>query len=130
LDWHTQLRLPAESIAPALARAGIRPVTDGLSERAAADIALLTSEIVANAVQHASETAADEVIVRIGGDDMIRVEVLDCGVLFDPPTPRRPWDARPNGWGLYLVDSVARAWGVESEGPGKKVWFELDPKVQ
>jgi anti-sigma regulatory factor (Ser/Thr protein kinase) len=127
LEWQTQLRLPAESIAPALARAGIRPITDGLPERTAADVALLTSEIVSNAVQHVSGTPGDEIIVRIGGDEVIRVEVVDCGVLFDPPVPRQPWDARSNGWGLYLVDSVARAWGVESEGPGKKVWFELDP---
>jgi hypothetical protein len=26
---------------------------------------------------------------------------------------------------LFLVDSVANAWGVEPDEAGKKVWFEL-----
>jgi hypothetical protein len=30
-----------------------------------------------------------------------------------------------SGWGLFLVDALATSWGVEPEGRGKKVWFEL-----
>jgi anti-sigma regulatory factor (Ser/Thr protein kinase) len=127
MEWRTELRLPAEPIAPALARAGIRSVTHDLGDRTSADVALLTTELVTNAVQHASSTTADEVIVRIAADDAVRVEVHDCGTLFEAPAPREPWDARANGWGLFLVDSVARAWGIDADRAGKKVWFELDP---
>jgi hypothetical protein len=27
---------------------------------------------------------------------------------------------------LFLVDALARSWGVEPDGNGKKVWFEVD----
>jgi anti-sigma regulatory factor (Ser/Thr protein kinase) len=127
LEPRTELRLPAESIAPALARAGLRSVTADLPDRVAADAALLTTEVVSNAVIHASTRPGDEVTVRIYSDHTVRVEVVDCGELFEPPNPRQPWDMRPTGWGLFLVDSVADAWGIEEEANGKMVWFELDP---
>jgi anti-sigma regulatory factor (Ser/Thr protein kinase) len=109
-----------------LARAGLRGLTPGLPDRTAADLALLTTEVVSNAVRHASRANGDEITIRLSANDIIRVEVVDCGTLFDPPQPREPWDARASGWGLFLVDTVARAWGIEKEANGKKVWFELD----
>ncbi len=99
---------------------------DELPDRAAADLALLTSEVVANAVQHGSKTSGDEITVRVETNDILRVEVDDCGRVFEPPERRKPWEARTNGWGLYLVDTVARRWGIDSDGRGKQVWFELD----
>jgi anti-sigma regulatory factor (Ser/Thr protein kinase) len=101
-------------------------VTQELPDRTADELALLTSEVVSNAVRHASRNSADEIIVRVATDGGVRVEVVDAGTLFEPPSPREPWDGRPNGWGLLLVDAVARAWGVDAEGTAKKVWFELD----
>lgn len=57
---------------------------------------------------------------------MIRVEVVDGGSLFKPPVLDGPHDVWSSGWGLFLVDRLARAWGNEAEGTGKRVWFELD----
>jgi hypothetical protein len=53
----------------------------------------------------------------------VRVEVTDPGPLFAPELRRL--DPGPSGWGLFLVDTIAASWGVEAEGTGKKVWFEL-----
>jgi hypothetical protein len=30
-----------------------------------------------------------------------------------------------SGWGLTVIDSLARDWGVETTGDGKIVWFDL-----
>jgi len=127
LEDRIELRLPAELNALAVARARLRTITDGLPEPAASDLALLTTEVVSNAVQHAPQEPADEITMRISRDGVVRVEVVDGGGLFDAPAPREPWDLSPNGWGLFLLDSLADSWGVDRTPTGKVVWFELDP---
>ncbi len=125
MQIQTVLRLPAEPIAPALARAGIRGVTPDLAPGQAADLALLATEIVANAVRHGAQGPADEIVVRVISNDCIRVEVVDPGPGF-APEPTRPQDARTSGWGLFLLDHIARSWGVEPDREGTMVWFELE----
>lgn len=69
-----------------------------------------------------------DIIVRLFDADRIRVEVIDEGPGFDPPTPSS-WSNPTGGWGLQLVDRLADEWGVEAEGPCNKVWFELRPET-
>lgn len=126
----TELRLPAESIAPALARAGIRGTTKELPERVAADLALLVTEVVANAVKHATTSVGDEIVIRVYVDDRVRVEVDDRGPGFDAADPVEPDSAAASGWGLYLLDSLSAAWGVESSDGKTTVWFELEPGAE
>ena len=82
---------------------------------------LLVSELVTNAVVHAS--SAPRVDVRLFRDT-IRVEVYDD----DPtmPQPRSPLPDVPGGRGLLIVAQLARRWGAEPCDQGKVVWFELD----
>jgi anti-sigma regulatory factor (Ser/Thr protein kinase) len=126
----TELRLPAESIAPALARAGIGGMTRELPERAAADLALLVTEVVGNSVEHGTRSVGDEIIIRLYVGDLIRVEVDDRGPGFDVPDPTEPDSAAASGWGLYLLDSLSAAWGVDTRDARTTVWFELDPRVE
>lgn len=121
----TELRLPAEPIAPALARAGIRGVAPNLPERTAADLALLLTEVVSNAVRHASPSPGDEIRIRLYPDEPVRVEVVDGGPGFEPLTPAPSGGAQASGWGLFLLDRIASAWGVEHGSDGTTVWFEL-----
>lgn len=123
LRSQVELRLPPEPIAPTLARAAVAAVGSGLPEAVASDIELLTTEIVSNAVRHANLDPSEEIILRIVVDGYVRVEVTDPGPPFEPE-PRR-LEPGPSGWGLFLVDTIAAALGVEAEGIGKKVWFEL-----
>jgi anti-sigma regulatory factor (Ser/Thr protein kinase) len=123
----TELRLPAEPIAPALARAGARGAMPDLSERTAADLALLLTEVVSNAVRHASSDPGDEIVIRLFGHTRIRAEVVDGGPGFEPVAALQPNGDRTSGWGLYLLDSIASAWGVEQLPGGTTVWFELGP---
>ncbi|MFV0132960.1 ATP-binding protein [Streptomyces sp. HMX87] len=86
------------------------------------DIAeLLTSELVTNALLH---TDHDAVLTATVGPRGLRVEVRDFVGRF--PRPRVPAsDDSTHGRGLFLVQSLADAWGVRAHGVGKAVWFEL-----
>ncbi len=46
------------------------------------------------------------------------------------PRPRlSASDDSTHGRGLFLVQSLADAWGVRSHGVGKAVWFELSQET-
>jgi len=88
-----------------------------------ADAELLTSEVVSNAVRHARLDPSQEIVVRIVADGFVRVEVADPGPPFDVDLREPSTDS--SGWGLLLLDMIATSWGVELEGSGKRVWFEV-----
>jgi anti-sigma regulatory factor (Ser/Thr protein kinase) len=83
--------------------------------------ALLTSELVTNAVLYSDGPISVEVEAR---QDVVRVSVTD-----DSSRPVRPRDVgldATSGRGIAIVRRLAKAWGVdELSGPGKLVWFEL-----
>ncbi len=85
------------------------------------DAELLVSELVTNAILHARSPAT----VTIDHDSpRLRVAVCDSS-----PSPPRLRDYGPDavtGRGMLLVDRIARRWGVEMNGNGKCVWFEVD----
>jgi DNA-binding NarL/FixJ family response regulator len=85
------------------------------------DVQLLVSELVTNAVVHAGSEV--EVAVRLL-PDALRIEVIDRA----PGTPLRPGSPEEDaesGRGLLLVETLARAWGVDEVEGGKAVWFEV-----
>jgi anti-sigma regulatory factor (Ser/Thr protein kinase) len=118
-----ELILPAVLTAPAEARAVVEAIGSDLPEPVLVDTKLLLTELVVNAIKHASR-GIQAVIIRITRNHFMRVEVVDPGPMFNPD-PRPPGTAARSGRGLFLVDAVANAWGVEPEEAGKKVWFEL-----
>ena len=118
-----ELLLPAEPTAPAEARAVVEAIGFDLPEPVLVDAKLLLTELVANVITHAGR-GIGPVIIRIRRNHFVRVEVLDPGPMFNP-NPRPPGAGAGSGRGLYLVDTVATAWGVEPDEVGKKVWFEL-----
>ena len=123
-DWSdVEFRLPATSDAPGLARERLTRLVP-LSRRAD-DAILLASELVTNAVRHAGSARFGDVLIRVvSRDHRVRVEVLNPGASFDPPTPTTP-STTGTGLGLFLVDALSDRWGVDSEGPRTKVWFEI-----
>lgn len=94
----------------------------GVGEDVDHTVSLLTSEIVGNAVRHASLRREDQIVffARISGDH-VRVEVADRGPGFDPEIRHHT-----AGFGLRLLDKLAARWGVERTGQGCRVWFEVD----
>jgi len=100
----------------------VRAVTGhGRSDALLVDrVALVTSELVTNAVIHARTEI--RLVVRVDSRS-IWIEVLDG-------TPARPQVARAAPWetsgrGLALVASLADEWGVTETADGKKVWARL-----
>ncbi|HVT64626.1 MAG TPA: SpoIIE family protein phosphatase [Mycobacteriales bacterium] len=85
------------------------------------DLALITAELIANAVQH----GAPPISIAISGDaDLIRIEVADA----NPRPPIRPAVSLSNmtGRGLALIAALATNWGVErAPAGGKVVWAEV-----
>ena len=88
-------------------------------------VALLTSELIANSVEHSGAPPLSPVRLDIAvTDERVRVEVRDQGEGFvhlgrglDSPIDSH--------WGLHLVDKLASSWGGAPEPQGP-IWFELD----
>ncbi|MFG3054091.1 ATP-binding protein [Kitasatospora sp. NPDC048239] len=98
------------------------PTGDAEQRAAAEDILLMVSELVTNACLHAPGGPRE--LCLHWDDRRLRVEVSDAS----PVPPRlqlRADPGRPGGHGLRVVDRLARAWGSQPEGEGKRVWLEV-----
>ncbi|MEU9071699.1 ATP-binding protein [Streptomyces sp. NPDC048109] len=86
--------------------------------------ALLVSELVTNALRHATGPIGVRVVRGpAGAAGILLVEVSDP--LPDPPRERVAHPDDEDGRGLQLVASATRRWGTRPGGAGKTVWFEL-----
>ncbi len=85
-------------------------------------VALLTSELVTNAIRNSSHC----VTVRIALDGcLLRVEALDDNTALPTVMPLDPMSE--SGRGMYMVENLSRHWGAEQRGPATKaVWFEVE----
>jgi anti-sigma regulatory factor (Ser/Thr protein kinase) len=81
---------------------------------------LVTSELVANAVNHASPPG--HLQVRADGE-RVHIEVSDASE--QEPRMVRPGAAAAGGRGLLLIDRLATRWGWDARPPGKVVWCEV-----
>jgi anti-sigma regulatory factor (Ser/Thr protein kinase) len=85
-------------------------------------LALLTAEIVTNAILHAGTPLKLEVIELVGAG--VRVSVTDG--IANPPVKKDYGPSSPTGRGLHIVEAMADRWGFDRSASGKTVWFELD----
>ena len=109
------------------ARLALADLESQLDASVAFDVRLLVSELVTNSVQHAAVAAEDSIVLSVSlTETIVRVAVRDEGPGFEPPASPPPDDADA-GWGLFLVEQLADAWGVEADT--KSVWFEIDSPV-
>jgi anti-sigma regulatory factor (Ser/Thr protein kinase) len=118
-----ELVLPADATAPRRARELLASavqewdVDDDLYQ----DAAMVVTELVANAVDHARTAST----LRLGIDDKgLCIAVRDAR---PGPVPRpRPVDpAAPRGRGLQMIAALACSWGVTTHIDGKTVWAVL-----
>jgi anti-sigma regulatory factor (Ser/Thr protein kinase) len=109
--------------------AGRRFVRDTLEgwgcEDVADDAALVTSELITNAVLHA-HTAIALSMRRVEG--RVRIEVADHSSSL--PRLRNHSERSGTGRGLHLVSAVASDWGAEAVDDGKVVWVELVVRLE
>ena len=113
------LSLALPPVPESASRARRALVEHGLEADLEHTVTLLVTEIVANSIRHAGDSAEVHVAAMLE-PGFARVEVLDSGPGFDPEV-RHSTD----GYGLRLLDKLATRWGVE-RGRGTLVWFEVD----
>jgi anti-sigma regulatory factor (Ser/Thr protein kinase) len=117
-----ELTIRPDPNAPATARAAVaRELGDGVSAELLADLRLVVTELVTNAVKYGPGRPV-KLRLTVESPTAVRGEVVDDG---EPTTDLRmaaaPGEA--GGFGLHLVDRLASRWGVY-EG-STHVWFEL-----
>jgi anti-sigma regulatory factor (Ser/Thr protein kinase) len=107
-------------------------VSGALGESCAqTDVALLlTSELVANSVEHSGSAVAGGVVTVTvaAGDKVVRVEVTDRsgdGVPVLRPASGAADGEAESGRGMRLVDALSARWGYQRGGGLATTWFEL-----
>jgi anti-sigma regulatory factor (Ser/Thr protein kinase) len=86
------------------------------------DLALVVTELVANAVNHAGTVLRVRLEIRRSG---VRVEVSDGSAWRGPASETDPLPE--HGRGLALVRAIATRYGVKVLKRGKTVWAEIRP---
>jgi len=106
--------------APGQARDAVGPLRGRVGERTLADVRLVVSELVTNAVRHAP---GEPISVSVDVDDegVVHGEVEDHGA--GAVRLRATAPGEPGGYGLRIVDTLTDDWGVG--GGSTLVWFEL-----
>jgi anti-sigma regulatory factor (Ser/Thr protein kinase) len=94
-------------------------VGHGLTPDRCADLNLLVSELVNNAVVHGSGRI--ELRLERRGD-AVWAQVSDEGPGFEA-VPQAVQQPRAGGWGLHLLDALAERWGMAESST--QVWFVL-----
>ena len=127
LESFTTLALPRDLGTPAQGRRLLESALGSLPESVLADAQLLLTEVLSNAILHGSAGAGARLDVSVEVDEsMVRVTVTDRSPQFPRPAIHPPDPLAASGWGLYLLERLAKQWGVEdAPDGGSVVWFEL-----
>ncbi len=125
---------PSVSITVPHERTGVRKArhafaaqiaTAGLDETARDDALLVLSELVSNAVKHATPLPSGEITVRWSLEaEVLHIEITDGGSSTRPRAEVAPLSAL-GGRGLDIVRTVSRHWGVTEAGDSITVWAEV-----
>ncbi|HEV7722481.1 MAG TPA: ATP-binding protein [Iamia sp.] len=89
-----------------------------------AELEVVFSELVTNAIRHTGAAAAIE--CRLLGSGAFEVAVTDHGDGI--PAPVTPYEGDTRGHGMRIVDTLSDTWGVRPEDSGgKTVWARVGP---
>jgi anti-sigma regulatory factor (Ser/Thr protein kinase) len=118
--------MPGGTGAAAIARRSVISIEAGLPLGVRHRVALMLSELVANAVLHGG-AGPDEILeVRVASSvRRVRVEVIDPG--WHGVEPHQRIQHADGGYGLLLIEHLSDCWGRETTAEGGSLaWFELD----
>ncbi len=120
---------------PESAAAARREVADRIEEEDAARIAaLMVSELVTSSLTQGALRPQDTITIYTEGlEDRVRVTVCDSAAAANdgragPPARTASELQRhggPGGLGLKIIARLADRWGLGSEHPGARAWFEV-----
>jgi anti-sigma regulatory factor (Ser/Thr protein kinase) len=89
-----------------------------------ADLRLVISEVLTNAVRHGGR--GDMLVAVTPKEGYLCVQVTDTGDGFAPRPRAFEPDDDDGGFGLFLVERLTRRWGLTRENSNTRVWFEFD----
>src|SRR3954471_3910705 len=89
-----------------------------------ADLRLVISEVITNAVRHGGE--GDMLVAVTPKPGYLCVTVTDTGDGFAPRPRAFEPDEDDGGFGLFLVERLTRRWALTRENSNPRVWFEFD----
>ncbi len=120
-----EYRLPHDATAAATARSKIvDELSPVLDPPRLDDSRLMVTELISNAVRHASPESDGKIVLEIQREPGVaRVIVRDAGSHLDLNEPA--FNPGADGhYGLFVVDALADQWGFSIDGD-KGVWFEM-----
>ena len=118
-------QFPPADDAPAQARAALEVFDQILAPEVLEDLQLVVSELVTNSVKFGPKRSIT-LSLQIEAFGRVLGEVIDQGDGERAKVEMFPEPSLDGGWGLHLVDRVAKRWGVH-EG-STHVWFEIGPQ--
>jgi serine/threonine-protein kinase RsbW len=86
----------------------------------AGDVEMVTSELVSNAIAHASAEAINLELMHLNDSGAVVVVVTDPSP--QPPVKRDPPEDAEHGRGLHVVEALSTRWGWTPHDPGKAVF--------
>jgi anti-sigma regulatory factor (Ser/Thr protein kinase) len=86
----------------------------------AVDVEMVTSELVTNAIAHASAQVINLELIRLEGPGEVVVVVTDSSPR--PPVKLDPAEDAQHGRGLHIVEALSTRWGWAPQSPGKAVF--------
>jgi anti-sigma regulatory factor (Ser/Thr protein kinase) len=89
----------------------------------AADVEMVTSELVSNAITHAGAPAINLELIRVEGPGSVMVVVTDSSPRH--PVKLDPAEDAQHGRGLQVVEALSARWGWTRRDPGKAVFAIL-----
>lgn len=122
-QWRATVELPGTLLAPRVGREVVSSLLTGWGHGVLVDdAALVVSELVTNAVQHAPGFETYE-LELIGRADGVRISLADGSSIR--PIVGELAHEKPRGRGMQIVATLAQGWGAEDHHGGKRVWVEL-----
>lgn len=89
------------------------------------DAVLVLSELVSNAIRHASPVPPGQILVCWAVDDHgVHLEITDGGGRTRP-RPGTPGYSSVGGRGLDIVGQVSSRWGVQEQDSSVTVWADI-----
>src|SRR5262245_57713576 len=120
-DPAVAMDLPPTAAAPGEAREFVREHWSAQKRPEIVDVVgLCVSEMVTNAIDHADPPYRLRLSER---GRTLRIELEDSTVA--PPIVRSQHPMQARGRGMYLIETLSRAWGVLPAEGGKTVWAEF-----
>ncbi|GAA4913265.1 anti-sigma regulatory factor (Ser/Thr protein kinase) [Stackebrandtia albiflava] len=127
-SWQT--RVPHHARSAATIRRWLAEVVGSLYPHRLADLHAVATELICNAVRHATPLPDGDLSVSCRvADGEVEFSVTDGGGAT-LPRPRPLDTTAPDGRGLLIVSALASNWGVQDESHGRTVWARLTPGAQ